>query len=93
MNKTISILRIAVLISLGLFAFLFLFVEEQDESTVGFILHFLLDKSLAILAILAMVVLYKRWLKEDEWLQAYDKFSDVEDAPNPVYLGNDEDED
>ena len=93
MNKTISILRIAVLISLGLFAFLFLFGEEQDESTTGFILHFLLDKGLAILAVLAMVALYKRWLKEDKWLQAYDKFCDVEDAPNPAYLGNDEDED
>ncbi len=90
MNKTISIIRIAILLSLGMFAFLFLFSEEQDENPTVWLFHVVIDKVLAIGAIFYMTRLYKRWIKIDPWLMAYEKMCDeVMEKPNPMYLDND----
>lgn len=48
MNKTISIIRIAILSVLGLFAMKFLFCEEHDEALLDFYIHMFINKALAI---------------------------------------------
>lgn len=73
MIKTISIIRIAILLALGCVAFIFLFGEEQDESLSAFYLHFIFDKALAAALICHIALLYKRWRKVDPWLKAYDR--------------------
>lgn len=87
MNKTISILRILIILALSSFAFLFLLAEEQDENQTAFIFHFLADKTLAIAAFLLIARLYKRWCKVDPWFLAYEKWcKKAEDAPDPMCL-------
>lgn len=73
MIKTISIIRIAILLTLGCVAFIFLFGEEQDETLSAFYLHFIFDKTLAAALICYIALLYKRWRKVDPWLKAYDR--------------------
>ncbi len=85
MNKTISIIRIAILSVLGLFAMKFLFCEEHDEALLDFYIHMFINKALAIAIIYQFARLYKRWSKVDPWLKAYDKMCDeVLDNPNPT---------
>lgn len=87
MNKTISIIRIAILLVLGCFAILFFFGEEQDETVFFFLLHVLVDKTLGIAIIIYTGRLYKRWSKVDPWLIAYEKMIDeVMDKPNPSQM-------
>lgn len=87
MNKTISIIRIAILFSLGMVAFLLIFGVEQDEATFDFLLHVFVDKALAVAMFYYVGRLYKRWSKVDPWLKAYDKMCDeVMDNPNPSQL-------
>lgn len=87
MNKTISIIRLAILCVLGLFAVIFLFGEEQDENALYFLLHVIVDKAIAISLFYYIDRLYKRWSKVDPWLKAYDKMCDeVMEAPNPSQL-------
>lgn len=73
MIKTISIIRIAILLTLGCVAFIFLFGEEQDEKPSAFLLHIIFDKALATALICHIAFLYKRWRKVDPWLKAYDR--------------------
>lgn len=61
MNKTISIIRIAILAALCAIAFLFLFCKEQDQPMSAFILHVIADKAIAIAIILYVIRLHKRW--------------------------------
>lgn len=90
MNKTITIIRILILLTLGMFAMLFLLGEEQDENLLIWTLRFICDKALAIGAIFLINRLYKRWCKIDPWFMAYDKMCDeVMKKPNPMYLGKD----
>ena len=60
MNKTISIIRIIILLTLGMFAMLFLLGEEQDANLLTWTLRFICDKALAIGAIFLIARLYKR---------------------------------
>lgn len=87
MKKTISIIRIGIILALGLAAILLVFNEEQDSNPVTLTLHILADKALGIGACLAMARLYRRWSKIDPWLKAYDKMC-VETAEKPMYSGN-----
>ena len=73
MNKLTSITRIGIILALGLFALLYLFGEELDHNLSVWILHVIIDKALAILAISIIVRLYKRWSKIDPWFIAYQK--------------------
>lgn len=73
MNKAISIIRVSILIVLGFLATILLFGEEQEESTAWFLLHVLMDKTIAIGLFYYIGHLYKRWSKVDPWLKAYDK--------------------
>lgn len=84
MNKSVSIIRIVILLALGMFAMVFLFGEEQGDS-VWTLFQILIDKALALAAFGYMGKLYKRWSKIDPWLMAYDKMCDeVMDTPNPL---------
>lgn len=84
MNKTISIIRIAILFILSSLAFIFIFGEEQDENVWAFFFHVIVDKGLGIGLCFYVGWLYKRWSKFDPWLKAYDKKSDeVMDKSNP----------
>lgn len=84
MNKIISIIRIAILLVISSFAFIFLFGEESEDCS---ILQILVDKALAFAAFWYVGKLYKRWSKVDPWLMAYDKMcDDVMDKPNPMYI-------
>jgi len=86
MNKTISIIRIAILLVISTFAFIFLFGEEQGDDASA-LLRILVDKALAFAAFWYVGKLYKRWSKVDPWLMAYDKMCDeVLDKPNPMRI-------
>lgn len=83
MNKTISIIRIAILFSLGLLATLLIFCEEMDKNAGAFFLHFIVDKGLGIGLCFGIDRLYKRWSKVDPWLKSYeDKYNKVMDNSN-----------
>lgn len=85
MNKSISIIRIAILCSIGLFALAFLGGEEQGNSS-STLSRILLDKALAFASIWYMVILFKRWRKIDPWLMAYCKMCDeVMENSNSTY--------
>lgn len=90
MNKTISIIRIAILFALGMVAFFLILGEEQDANLLHWTLRFIADKAIGIGSIFLIARLYKRWSKVDPWLMAYDKMCDeVMENPNPMYLGKD----
>ena len=74
MNKIISIVRIAILLALGMFAIIFLLSEESDSAT--WLLRVIVDKALGFGAIFLISRLYKRWSKTDPWFIAYDKMCD-----------------
>lgn len=87
MNKTISVIRIAILFILSGLAFIFIFGEEQDENVWAFFFHVIVDKGLGIGLCFYIGRLYKRWSKVDPWLKAYEKMCDeVMDNPNPSQL-------
>lgn len=88
MNKSISIIRIAILCALFTFGMIFLFGQEQGDNT-WTLFQILIDKALALAAFGYMGKLYKRWSKIDPWLMAYDKMcDDVMEEPNPLYKGH-----
>lgn len=90
MNKTISIIRIAILFALGMVASLFIFGEEQDENLLTWTFHFIVDKAVGFGTMFLIARLYKRWCKVDPWFMAYEKMCDeVMEKPNPMYLGKD----
>ena len=93
MNKTISIIRIAVLFVTFSFGIILLFGKEQDSGTLAFLLHVCMDKALALAAFICVHRLYKRWSKVDPIIARYDKMcNEVMDAPNPACTGNDSEE-
>lgn len=75
MKTTVSLIRILILVALGLIAFLLIFGEEQDETTLAFFLHVLFDKSIGVLCVLAFGYLYKRWSLTDKWIAKYDAWN------------------
>lgn len=88
MNKSISIIRIGILISLFSVGLLFLMGEEPDTASV---LQIFFNKGFALACLYWMGKLYGRWSKVDPIIKAYDKWSDdVMDAPNPMYIGDSE---
>lgn len=89
MNKTISIIRLAVLLTLGTIAMIFLFGEEQDQSLPAFLVHVAVDKTLALALCYSIARLYKRWSKTDPWLMAYNRMCDrVAKEPGAVCSDN-----
>lgn len=92
MNKTISIIRIVILFSLGMVAFILILGEEQDADLLTWTFRFVIDKALGFGAIFFIARLYKRWSKVDPWLLAYEKMCDeVMEKPNPMCIKDSED--
>ncbi len=92
MKKAVSILRIAIIATLGGFGTLFLFGEEQDEAILSFLLHFVLDKVFAIILLAVMFILVARWKETDEWLKAiFEWCEEADNTPNPMQLKDNED--
>lgn len=77
MKTTISILRIAILVTLGFFAMLFILGEL--EATSNWLITTVITKALGVGLAVALVKLYNHWSKTDAIIMAADKF-----------LGNDE---
>lgn len=93
MNKTISLIRIAILFALGIAALLLIFGEEQDENLIALFLHIIVDKAFGIGLCFYIGRLYKRWSKVDPWLMAYDKMCDeAMEKPNSMCLDNDKED-
>lgn len=76
MNKTLSIIRIAILFILSGLAFFFIFGEERNENVFAFLFHVIVDKGLGIGLCFIIGRLYKLWRKDDPLLKAYDKMTD-----------------
>lgn len=83
-KKILSIIRLAILLSIGIAATLLFFSEEQNDVTSAFLLQVLFDKLLAAALFCAAAMLYKRWSITDPLLS--DIGSDEEDADNPMRL-------
>lgn len=84
MNKTISIIRIAVLLALGALAAVLILGQEPDTDTLAWTFRFIVDKALGVGTIFLIARLYKRWSKIDPLFIAYNKMCDrVMDSPNP----------
>lgn len=87
MNKTISLIRIAILLVIGSIATVLIFCEEQDETIFDFLFHVLVDKVLGVAFIFYAGRLYKRWSKVDPWIKDYNKkLDEVMDKPNPTQM-------
>lgn len=93
MNKTISIIRIAILFALGMVASLLIFGEEQDENLLIWTFRFIVDKVVGFGTMFLIARLYKRWSKVDPWLMAYEKMlcNEVMKKPNPMCIKDSED--
>ena len=87
MNKTISTIRISILIALSLVAVVGIFSEPTAEADGAWFLDFFLSKGIGTAACYGVYKLYTKWSKTDKWLKAYDKMcSEVCDAPSPMHL-------
>ena len=76
MNKTISLIRIAILFALGMVAFLLIFGEEQDRNQLTWLFQLLVDKTLGFGLVFFIARLYKHWSRIDPWFIAYGKMCD-----------------
>lgn len=68
MNKTISLIRIAILLALVSAGMILLLGEEQGAVNWSFLIRVILDKALGIGCFYVMGKLYGRWRKSDKWL-------------------------
>lgn len=72
MKTTISIIRIAILATLGFFAMLLVFGEVNN--TANWFIIMLATKALGVGLAVAFVRLYNHWSKTDAIIMAADKF-------------------
>lgn len=87
MNKTLSLIRITILLVLSIIAVTCLLGNELTGNPVIWLLLFVVSKTIAIGACLAIARLYRRWSKIDPWFIAYDRMCDeVMDSSNPAKL-------
>lgn len=75
MNNTESIIRIAILITLGVVGFALLLGEEMDENLYDFAIHMILDKAAGFSCICIMAKLYSRWSKTDKWIARFEEWN------------------
>lgn len=76
MNKTISIIRLAVLLIICGLSLLLIFGEENDTDINAWMLHFVVDKAIGLAGIGLAVCLYRHWAKTDPGFSAYDEMCD-----------------
>ena len=75
MNKTESLIRIAILLTLAIVGFGLVFGEEQDESLWDFTLHVIFDKAFGVGCLYLMGKLYSRWSKTDKWIARFEAWN------------------
>ena len=75
MNKTESLIRIAILITLTTVGFGLIIGEEQDESIRHFFLHVIFDKAVGVGCLYLMAKLYSRWCKSDKWIARFEAWN------------------
>ena len=92
MNKTFSFIRVSILILLGCIGTLFIIGEEQDESTLAFIFHLIINKAIGFFLLFVMFCLYTLWHKHDKWIATFDRWCEgiTEGDPKPVSKKQDE---
>ena len=92
MNKTFSFIRVSILILLGCIGTLFIIGEEQDESTLAFIFHLIINKAIGFFLLFVMFCLYNMWHKHDKWIATFDRWCEgiTEGDPKPVSKKQDE---
>ena len=87
MNKTISIIRIAILFSLGMVAFLLIFGEEQDADLLFMDFPLCHRQNYWHRHRLSHRPALQALEQDRPWFIAYDKMCDeVMDKPNPTQL-------
>lgn len=92
MNKSISLIRIAILVVLFSVSIILIINIENDEPIWKFVIHAILDKGLGFLGLYIFHLLYSQWSKIDPWIAAYDKYCKKGmDAPNPLRAEKDND--
>ena len=72
MKTTVSIIRIAILATLGFFAMLLVFGEVNN--TANWFIILLVTKALGVGLAVALMKLYSHWSKTDAIIMAVDKF-------------------
>ncbi len=92
MNNAISIIRTAILLALGMAAMALIFCGVAGDTGISvWTLLFIFCKAAGIGAVFLMVRLYKRWVKIDPWLAAYERMcGEARDEPNPMYIDNED---
>lgn len=75
MNKTGSLIRIALLLALAIVGFGLVAGEEQDENLRSFFFHVVFDKALGVGCLCLMGKLYSRWSKTDEWIARFEAWN------------------
>lgn len=87
MKKAISLIRICILLTVGCIAVLFILGEEQNESILGFLFHFIIDKLVGIVLLVLTFMLYEHWSRHDRWIHCAAHWLDdvvSEDKPQPT---------
>lgn len=95
-NKTIEIAksvgRSTALVAIFGIALVGLMAEPYEDSN-WWIEQFFAIKAIAAAGFLAFWKLYKRWSKTDKWLKTFDENCDKAlEAPNPLYIGEEDDD-
>ena len=74
MNKTGSLIRIAILLALFSAGLLGMLSIPMDASPRWYS-DLILSKAIGCLSLLAFAKLYARWRKTDRWIRAYDRWN------------------
>lgn len=75
MNKTESLIRIAILLILATVGFGLVIGEEQDENLWSFFFHVIFDKAMGVGCLYLMSKLYSRWCKTDKWIARFEAWN------------------
>ncbi len=78
MNKTKSIIRIAILFALLALGLALIFNIERDEDITVLCIHVILDKAFGIGFVIASGLLYNKWSVSDAWISRYDEWNSKE---------------
>lgn len=70
---TKSLIRVSILITLSIVAFIGIFSTPIDDSPTWFS-DLLISKSIGFLAAWVISKLYPRWAETDKWVSTYDKW-------------------
>lgn len=68
-------------------------LAEPDDASQWWLEAFIISKAIAAIGFLAVWKLFSRWRKTDKWIKRFaDKDDEETDAPNPLYIGREEEQ-